>query len=70
MGPSGHFYSHVDPVWSLYSVGTGCILGKAHSTYKGDSARFSLNPESWKKGTQLILLMYVSHDMRYKYSTG
>ena len=32
MGPSGHFYSHVDPVWSLYNVGTGCILGRAPST--------------------------------------
>ena len=32
MGPSGHFYSHVDPVWSLYNVGTGCILGRAPRT--------------------------------------
>ena len=22
MGPSGHFYSHMDPVWSLLIVGT------------------------------------------------
>ena len=20
----GHFYSYVDPVWSLYNIGTGC----------------------------------------------
>ena len=26
MGPSGHFYSHMDPVWSLLTVGTGFIL--------------------------------------------
>ena len=29
MGPSGHFYSYVDPVWSVYNVGTGFILGRA-----------------------------------------
>ena len=28
MGPSGHFYSHMDPVWSLLIVGTGCTLGR------------------------------------------
>ena len=32
MGPSGNFYSHVDPVWSLYNVGTYCISGRAPST--------------------------------------
>ena len=32
MDLSGHFYSHVDPVWSLYNVGTGCILGRAPHT--------------------------------------
>ena len=32
MGPSGHFYSHVDPMSSLYNVGTGCILGRAPRT--------------------------------------
>ena len=32
MGPSGHFYSHVDPVWSLYNVGTSCISGRATRT--------------------------------------
>ena len=32
MGLSGHFYSHVDPVWSLCNVGTGCILGRASHT--------------------------------------
>ena len=32
MGPSGHFYSHVDPVWLLCNVGTGCILGRAPCT--------------------------------------
>ena len=25
MGPSNHFYSHMDPVWSLLIVGTGFI---------------------------------------------
>ena len=25
MGPSGHFYSHMDPVWSLLIVGTGFV---------------------------------------------
>ena len=25
MGPSGHFYSHMDPVWSLI-VGTGFVF--------------------------------------------
>ena len=32
MGPSGHFYSYVDPVWLLYNVGKGCILGRAPRT--------------------------------------
>ena len=32
MGPSGHFYSHVNPMWLLYNVGTNCILGRAPST--------------------------------------
>ena len=25
MGPSGHFYSHMDPLWSLLIVGTGFV---------------------------------------------
>ena len=25
MGPSGHFYSDMDPVWSLLIVRTGCV---------------------------------------------
>ena len=25
MGPSGHFYSHMDPVWSLLIVGIGFV---------------------------------------------
>ena len=25
MGPSSHFYSHMDPVWSLLIVGTGFV---------------------------------------------
>ena len=25
MGPSGHLYSHMDPVWSLLIVGTGFV---------------------------------------------
>ena len=25
MGLSGHFYSHMDPVWSLLIVGTGFV---------------------------------------------
>ena len=32
MGPSGHFYSYVDPVWLLCNVGTNCILGRAPCT--------------------------------------
>ena len=32
MSPSGHFYSHVDLVWSLYNVEIGCILGRAPLT--------------------------------------
>ena len=32
MGPSGHFYLHVDPVWSLKNVGTCCTLGRAPRT--------------------------------------
>ena len=31
-GPKWPFYSHVDPVWSLENVGTGCILGRAPHT--------------------------------------
>ena len=26
------FISYVDPVWSVYNVGTGCILGRAPRT--------------------------------------
>ena len=25
MDPSGHFYSHMDPLWSLLIVGTGFV---------------------------------------------
>ena len=25
MGPSGHFYSHMDPVWLLLIIGTGFV---------------------------------------------
>ena len=25
MGPSGHFYSHMDPMWSLLIVGTSFV---------------------------------------------
>ena len=25
MGPSGHFYLHMDPVWSLLIVGAGFV---------------------------------------------
>ena len=25
MGPNGHFYSHMDSVWSLLIVGTGFV---------------------------------------------
>ena len=26
------FYSHIDPVWSLLIIGTGCTLGRASRT--------------------------------------
>ena len=32
MGLSDHFYSHVDPVWSLYNIGTYGISGRAPLT--------------------------------------
>ena len=52
----GHFYSYVDLLWSLYNTGTGChviaqVAFLVSSPYKGDSARFLLNPGSWEKGT-------------------
>ena len=53
----GHFYSYVDPVWSLYNIRIGCHV-IAHIVFwvelpvQGDSARFSLNPRSREKGTQ------------------
>ena len=28
------FYSHIDPVWSLLIIGTGCTLGRAPRTKK------------------------------------
>ena len=28
------FYSYVDPMWSVYNVGTCCILGRAPRTKK------------------------------------
>ena len=28
----GHFYSYADLVWSLYNIGTYCILGRAPRT--------------------------------------
>ena len=53
----GHFYSYVDPVWSLYNIGTGCpenaqVVFWVDLPYKGDSTRFSLNPELWENGTK------------------
>ena len=42
-----HFYLYVDPVWSVYDVGIGCILGRAPRT-KETLPEFSLNLESWK----------------------
>ena len=27
-----HFYLYVDPVWLVYNVGTGCILGRSPRT--------------------------------------
>ena len=30
MGPSGHFYSHMDPVWSLLIVRTGFVPRVEH----------------------------------------
>ena len=32
MHASGNFYSHVDPVWLVYNVGTGYILGRTSRT--------------------------------------
>ena len=34
------FYSHIDPVWSLLIIGTGCTLGRAPCI---DSARFFMS---------------------------
>ena len=53
----GHFYSYVDPVWSLYNIRTGChenaqVVFWVELPVQRDSTRFSLNPESWEKGTQ------------------
>ena len=53
----GYFYSYVDPVWSLYNIGTGChviaqVVFWVELPYKGDFVRFLLNPGSQEKGTQ------------------
>ena len=32
MGPSGHFYSYMDPIGSLCNIGIGCILGRTPCT--------------------------------------
>ena len=44
-----HFYLYVDPVWSVYDVGTGCILGRAPRTNE-TLPELSLNLESCKRG--------------------
>ena len=41
----GHFYSYVDPVWSLYNIEAGCheiaqVVFWVELPYKGDSAQF------------------------------
>ena len=53
----GHFYSYVDPVWSLYNIRIGCheiahIVFWVELHVQGDFARFLLNPRSREKGTQ------------------
>ena len=32
MDPSVYFYSHVDPVWSVYNVGTSSLSGRTPCT--------------------------------------
>ena len=57
MSPTWPFLIVCGPVWSLYNIGTGCheitqVVFWVELSDKGDSARFSLNPGSWEKGTQ------------------
>ena len=52
-----HFYPYVDPVWSMYNVGTGCIWGRAPCT-KETLPEFSLNLESWKRGLNGVVSGY------------
>ena len=42
------FYSHIDPVWSLLIIGTGCALGRAPRTKETlpDFRELSGNPTS------------------------
>ena len=67
MGQSGHFYSFLS-VCGPGVVGVKCwdrlpcywdmlYFGRA-PPYKGDSARFSLNPESWRKGLNEVVSGY------------
>ena len=51
-----HFYSYVDQVWLVYNVGTSCILGRAPFTK--ETAQFSLNLESWKRGLNGVVPGY------------
>ena len=59
----GQFYSYVDPVWSLYSIGPCChvivqVVFWVELPYKGDSARFSLNHGSQKRGHDGVVSGY------------
>ena len=50
----GHFYSYVDPVWSLYNIGPCChvmvqVVFWVELPIQKRSARFSLNHRSQKR---------------------
>ena len=54
-GPSGYFYSHVDPVWSVYNVGTSSLLGRTPCC--GPSFFTRVRPHSMGETRFLVVLL-------------
>ena len=59
----GHFNSYVNPMWSLYNIGSCChvivhVAFLVKLPYKGDFARFSLNHGSRKRGHDVVVSGY------------
>ena len=61
MGPTWPFYSYVDPVWSLYNIGTGCHE-IAHVVFwvklPVQRRHYSIFIKSWVPGKEDSMMWY------------